>query len=42
MTRESMTEALPAGYERLHAYGPEFGGDEEGDHRMTNHGPMAV
>lgn len=30
MTRESMTEALPAAYERLHAYGPEFGSDEEG------------
>lgn len=42
MTRGSMTEALPAAYERLHAYGPEFGGDEEGNHGMTNHGPMAV
>ncbi|MDR2987038.1 MAG: questin oxidase family protein [Nocardiopsaceae bacterium] len=29
-------------YERLHRYGPEFGGDEEGNHGMTNHGPMAV
>ena len=37
-----MAEALPAAYERLHAYGPEFGGDEEGDHGLTNHGPMAV
>ncbi len=42
MTRESMTEALAAAYERLHAYAPEFGGDEEGHHGMTNHGPMAV
>lgn len=42
MTRESMTQALSAAYERLHAYGPEFGGDEEGNHGMTNHGPMAV
>ncbi|MEU5727400.1 questin oxidase family protein [Micromonospora sp. NPDC047738] len=42
MNRASMTEALPAAYERLHAYGPEFGGDEEGNHGMTNHGPMAV
>ncbi|MEU7885955.1 hypothetical protein AB0B54_10710 [Microbispora bryophytorum] len=42
MTRESMTESLPAAYERLHAYGPEFGGDEEGNHGLTNHGPMAV
>ncbi|MCP2339257.1 questin oxidase family protein [Actinomadura rupiterrae] len=37
-----MTQALPAAYERLHAYGPEFGGDEEGNHGLTNHGPMAV
>jgi hypothetical protein len=29
-------------YERLHRYGPEFGGDEEGNYGMTNHGPMAV
>jgi hypothetical protein len=29
-------------YERLHRYGPEFGGDEEGNHGMTNHGPMAA
>lgn len=41
MTGES-TDALPAAYERLHAYGPEFGGDEEGNHGLTNHGPMAV
>ncbi|NES27439.1 DUF4243 domain-containing protein [Micromonospora terminaliae] len=36
------TEMLSAAYERLHAYGPEFGGDEEGNHGLTNHGPMAV
>jgi hypothetical protein len=42
MTRGSTTEALPAAYERPHAYGPEFGGDEAGDHGMTNHGPVAV
>jgi hypothetical protein len=42
MTSGSMNETLPAAYERLHAYGPEFGGDEEGNHGMTNHGPMAV
>ncbi len=29
-------------YQRLHAFGPEFGGDEEGNHGMTNHGPMAM
>lgn len=42
MTGGPITEVLPAAYERLHAYGPEFGGDEEGNHGMTNHGPMAV
>ncbi len=36
------SEALTEAYERLHAFGPEFGGDEEGNHGMTNHGPMAV
>ncbi|WP_149263204.1 questin oxidase family protein [Actinomadura sp. K4S16] len=35
-------DRLLESYQRLHAYGPEFGGDEEGDHGMTNHGPMAV
>src|SRR3977135_3746120 len=29
-------------YERLQRYGPEFGGDEEGNHGMTNHGPMVA
>ncbi|MEU9595441.1 questin oxidase family protein [Streptomyces sp. NPDC048109] len=42
MSREAMIHKLPAAYERLHAYGPEFGGDEEGNHGATNHGPMAV
>ncbi|MER7441810.1 questin oxidase family protein [Micromonospora avicenniae] len=42
MTSGSTTDALPAAYERLHAYGPEFGGDEEGNHGLTNHGPMAI
>lgn len=31
-----------AAYERLHRTGPEFGGDEEGNNGLTNHGPMAV
>ncbi|MET8836305.1 questin oxidase family protein [Micromonospora sp. NPDC004540] len=42
MNRETTADALAAAYERLHAYGPEFGGDEEGNHGLTNHGPMAV
>jgi hypothetical protein len=29
-------------YERLNGTGPEFGGDEEGNHGLTNHGPMAA
>jgi hypothetical protein len=29
-------------YGRLHTTGPEFGGDEEGNHGLTNHGPMAA
>ena len=29
-------------FERLHIKGPEFGGDEGGNHGLTNHGPMAV
>ena len=36
------TENLLEAYERLHVFGPEYGGDEEGNHGMTNHGPMAV
>jgi hypothetical protein len=33
---------LDDAYERLHRCGPEFGGDEEGNHGLTNHGPMAA
>jgi hypothetical protein len=33
---------LNEAYERLHTKGPEFGGDEEGNNGLTNHGPMAV
>lgn len=33
---------LLAAYQRLHGAGPEFGGDEEGNHGLTNHGPMAA
>ncbi|MFC3499747.1 questin oxidase family protein [Micromonospora krabiensis] len=40
--RDPMAETLTGAYGRLHAYGPEFGGDEEGNHGLTNHGPMAV
>lgn len=36
------SDELAAAYARLHGYGPEFGGDEEGNHGLTNHGPMAV
>lgn len=35
-------ENLLEAYERLHRAGPEFGGDEEGNHGLTNHGPMAA
>ena len=34
--------SLDEAYQRLHGNGPEFGGDEEGNHGLTNHGPMAV
>jgi hypothetical protein len=34
--------ALSEAFERLHRSGPEFGGDEEGNHGLTNHGPMAA
>jgi hypothetical protein len=33
---------LDEAYQRMHRYGPEFGGDEESNHGMTNHGPMAA
>lgn len=36
-----MNDVLEA-YDRLHRSGPEFGGDEEGNHGLTNHGPMAA
>jgi hypothetical protein len=36
-----MDDLLEA-YERLHRTGPEFGGDDEGNHGLTNHGPMAA
>lgn len=36
----STVDDLLTAYERLHGAGPEFGGDEEGNHGLTNHGPM--
>lgn len=33
---------LAEAYERLHRTGPEFGGDENGDNGLTNHGPMTA
>ncbi|WP_248959699.1 questin oxidase family protein [Sphaerisporangium perillae] len=38
MDRDVLNEA----YDRLHRMGPEFGGDEEGNHGLTNHGPMVA
>ncbi|MDJ0463834.1 questin oxidase family protein [Streptomyces sp. H27-C3] len=35
-------DVLDEVYERLHSAGPEFGGDEEGNHGLTNHGPMTA
>lgn len=37
-----MNVDLDDAYGRLHRYGPEYGGDEQGDNGLTNHGPMAV
>lgn len=37
-----VSENLLTAYERLRDTGPEFGGDEEGNHGLTNHGPMAA
>jgi hypothetical protein len=37
-----MSDELLAAYARLNDTGPEFGGDEEGNHGLTNHGPMAA
>jgi hypothetical protein len=36
------SQVLHESYERLHRTGPEFGGDEEGNNGLSNHGPMAV
>jgi hypothetical protein len=35
-------DRLDETYTRIHGYGPEFGGDEEGNHGLTNHAPMAA
>lgn len=35
-------QILDEAYGRLHLTGPEFGGDEEGNNGLSNHGPMAV
>jgi len=37
-----MDGELTEAYQRLHTLGPEFGGDEEGNHGLTNHAPMAA
>ncbi len=42
MNATTDSERLPEAYQRLHRFGPEYGGDEEGNHGLTNHGPMAV
>lgn len=34
--------SLDEAYLRLHRTGPEFGGDQEGNHGLANHGPMAA
>jgi hypothetical protein len=36
------TAVLDEAYQRLHGKGPEFGGDDQGDNGLTNHGPMVV
>ena len=36
------SQILEQAYERLHLTGPDFGGDEEGNNGLSNHGPMAV
>jgi hypothetical protein len=33
---------LLGAYQRLHALGPEYGEDEEGNHGNTNHAPMVA
>lgn len=43
MRGEHHEQPDPGGaYERLHLTGPEFGGDEEGNNGLSNHGPMAM
>jgi len=37
-----MSGILDEGYARFRDAGPEFGGDEEGNNGLTNHGPMAA
>ncbi|WP_199565709.1 questin oxidase family protein [Spongiactinospora rosea] len=37
-----MSASLDEAYLRLHGTGPEFGGDQQGDHGLANHGPMAA
>lgn len=34
--------SLDEAYVRLHQTGPEFGGDQDGNHGLANHGPMAA
>ncbi|MEO3876366.1 hypothetical protein ABGB18_47025 [Nonomuraea sp. B12E4] len=34
--------SLDEAYLRLHRTGPEFGGDQDGNHGLANHGPMAA
>lgn len=38
MTTDILDETL----ERLHRWGPEFGGDADGNNGLTNHAPMTV
>lgn len=42
MTDSNGRAELLEAYERLHRFGPEYGGDEDGNHPDTNHGPMAA
>jgi hypothetical protein len=37
-----MTTTIHEAYDRVHRYGPEYGGDDEGNHGMTNHAPMVA
>lgn len=38
----AMSEATCEAYSRIHGYGPEYSGEEEGNHGMTNHAPVAA